>query len=263
MCRLALRMGPARPVTELLDAPHGLSVQAYAPREQQHGNVNVDGTGFAWWRDDDAAPLRYATLAPPWADAAVTGLLPRLRGHTVLAAVRGATPGVGHGTEHVAPFLLGELAVAHNGWVGGFRDGLAATLLRRLPDDLLSALPVVNDSLVVAALIAAHRREAADLPTAVGDALAAVTSQVHVAGQQATLNVAVTDGVEAVCTRSSFGLPGNSLHVHERAEEVVVASEPLDDRAGWAPVRDGTLLHLRRVGARVHLDTYDLAQEPV
>lgn len=259
MCRFALRLGPARPIGDLLTAPHGLEVQSYAPRQQQHGNVNVDGTGIAWWPGDgDPTPLRYATLAPPWSDPNLPALAARLTAGTVLAAVRGATPGIGHGADLVAPFVVGDLAVAHNGWLGGFRTGVAATLLRELPDDLLSGLPAVSDSRVLALLIAAHRRRGADLATAVELALVDAVVACRAASQPATLNLAVTDGSEAVAVRGSLDLPGNSLWVATGAPGwdgcTVVASEPLDhadpgSAPGWTSVPDATLVHVERTGA--------------
>lgn len=277
MCRIALYLGQPRPWGGLFTAPHGLERQAYAPREQQHGNVNVDGTGVAWWpghapgesaTGDDAGhpgdgtgdePLRYASLAPPWADPNLASLGPRLHARVALAAVRGATPGVGHGIEHVAPFVLGDLAIAHNGWIGGFRDGIAATLLRALPDDLVTTLPAVNDSRLLACAVVAHRRAGADLATAVAAACRDAGRVVLAAGQPATLNLVATDGREAVATRWSVGLPGNSLYVAEHAAAwpgaVVIASEPLDAgepataTPGWTAVPDGSLVHV--LGGRV------------
>lgn len=259
MCRFALRLGPSRPIGDLFTAPHGLEVQSYAPRLQQHGNVNVDGSGLAWWpQDGDPSPLRYATLAPPWADANLTALGARLTAGSVLGAVRGATPGIGHGVDLVAPFVIGDLAVAHNGWLGGFREGVAATLLRQLPDDLLSGLPAVSDSRVLALLIVAHRRTGADLATAVELALADAVDACLAADQPATLNLAVTDGTEAVATRGSLGLPGNSLWLTTAAPRwrgcSVIASEPLDQAdpptaGGWDEVSDRTLVHIEPGGA--------------
>lgn len=259
MCRFALRLGPPRPIGDLFTAPHGLEVQSYAPRQQQHGNVNVDGTGVAWWpADGDPAPVRYATLGTPWSDANLPELGTRLTAGSVLAAVRGGTPGIGHGIDLVAPFTIGDLAIAHNGWIGGFRAGVAAALLRQLPDDLLSGLSAVSDSRVLALLVVAHRRRGRDLPAAVEHALEDVVTACGAADQPATLNLAVTDGSEAVAVRGSLGLPGNSLWLATDAPAWpgcrLLASEPLDhadpaSAPGWRPVPDGALVHLAADGA--------------
>ena len=58
MCRLAAYAGPPAPLSALLyDPPHSLEHQAYAPRELVSGNVNVDGTGVAWWPAHEDEPL--------------------------------------------------------------------------------------------------------------------------------------------------------------------------------------------------------------
>lgn len=264
MCRLVAYLGPSRPFGDLIDAPHGLGRQAHDPRELQHGTVNVDGTGVAWWRDGDPVPLRYATTRPPWSDTNLQALGPRLAGHTIVGAVRGGTPGVGYGDDHVGPFVLGGLAVAHNGWIGGFRDGVAAQLLRRLPDDLLAQLPVVNDSRLIAALVAAHHRDGASPTDAVGRTVAEITAVVRDVGQVATLNLAVADGTQVVASRASVDLPGNSLHVADHLPSwpgaVLVASEPLDGPGDprWTEVPDGSLVQLLRTAAGPRVVTVPL-----
>lgn len=252
MCRVAFSTGPDEvPLSSLLyDPPHNLSAQAWDPREQHHGHVNVDGTGIAWWHGDDPVPLRYVTASTPWADPNLPDLARRLAGRTLLAAVRGATPGIGFGTGLVAPFLHGALAFTHNGWIGGFRDQVAPTLVRALPDDLLASRAALSDSTVVLHLVVAHHRRHGDLVRAVGDALQEVAAACRAAGQPATLNMIVADGTQAVATRASCGLPGNSLHLRT-GDRVALASEPLDDD-GWRPVPDDTLLHVRGTTVTTH-----------
>lgn len=248
MCRVAFTTGAHVPLSALLyDPPHALADQAWRPREQHHGHVNVDGTGVVWWgTDDPAGPLRYVTTATPWADPNLPALAPRLTGRTVLATVRGATPGIGFGTNMVAPFLHDGLACAHNGWIGGFREDVAPALLRALPDDLLGTTVGLSDSTVLFRTVLAHHRRHGDLTAAVGDALRDVAAACRAAGQPATLNVVVTDGHETVATRTSCGLAGNSLYLRASRDtgRIDIASEPLDDD-GWDPVADDTLLHVR------------------
>lgn len=246
MCRVAFTTGANVTLSTLLyDPPHALAHQAWAPREQQHGNVNVDGTAIVWWRPDDPAPLRYVTTATPWADPNLPTLAQRLTGHTVLAAVRGATPGIGFGPDMVAPFVQDGVAFAHNGWIGGFRDDVAPGLLRALPDDLLGTIVALSDSTVLFRTMLAHRRQHGDLLRAVTDAVRDVAAACRAAGQPATLNVIATDGHETVATRASCGLVGNSLYLRlsRGTGRVDIASEPLDD-GDWQAVPDDSLVHV-------------------
>ncbi|MDP8970062.1 MAG: hypothetical protein M3N52_06135, partial [Actinomycetota bacterium] len=119
---MAAYLGPPRPLSTLLyEPPRALQVQAYDPKEQLFGGVNVDGTGVAWWVDDEPAPLLYRSDRPPWSDPNLPDLSRRLRARVQLAAVRSASPGIPYGTNYVAPFVHGTLACAHNGWLGEFR----------------------------------------------------------------------------------------------------------------------------------------------
>ena len=107
MCRLAAYIGSEdiAASTLLYDMPMSVERMAYAPRELLSGHVNVDGTGVAWWADGPSTPLRYITEKPPWSDPNLPTLAPTFRGSPVVVAVRSATPGLSHGTDHVAPSI--------------------------------------------------------------------------------------------------------------------------------------------------------------
>src|SRR5216683_1166700 len=94
MCRHLAYLG--RPVTLralLTDPPHGLGTQAWAPRRQCHGTMNVDGFGVGWYADGDPVPARYRRAGPIWADSGFADLARVTRTRAVLAAVRSATAG--------------------------------------------------------------------------------------------------------------------------------------------------------------------------
>jgi gamma-glutamyl hercynylcysteine S-oxide hydrolase len=249
MARFALHLGTSCPLADLIfHAPHALQSQARSPRGLHDGTVNVDGTGVVWWPDDHPEPLRYVTATPPWADGNLAGLASRLTGRAILAAVRNATPGIGYGADHVPPFVHGDLAVVHDGWIGAFRESVAATLIRQLPDDLVVDLPAVSDSRLLALAVLAHRREHPDdLAAAVGAAIEQVASVCQAARQTAALNLAVTDGRQAVLVRRSLGVAANSLYLcsqdKRRPGVVRAASEPLDD-GPWRPLGEDTLTHI-------------------
>ena len=60
MCRhLAYLGAPATLRSVIIDPPHGLYRQAWAPRCQQHGTVNADGFGVGWYAPGDPGPARY------------------------------------------------------------------------------------------------------------------------------------------------------------------------------------------------------------
>lgn len=249
MCRLAAYLGDPAPLSTLLyDPPRSLQVQASDPREQLSGTVNVDGTGVAWWDDAQPAPLRYVSDRPPWADANLPSLAPRLQARAQLAAVRGGTPGIGHGTHLVAPFVHGRLAGAHNGFVADYRARIARAALHLLPDHLHASLDGPGDSQALFLLAVSHL-EADPGAGLAGAAAGAVTEMASLCAKQdttATLTLALADGERIVVTRAAVGTASNSLYTLAGGARwpgaVVVASEPLDRDPAWTPVPDGHLV---------------------
>ena len=249
MCRFAAYLGAPQPASRLLfDANHALERQAHAPREQLSGTVNADGTGLAWWPPGTYGPHRYATTLPPWADENLRDLAPLLRTRAMIAAVRGATQGVPGGRGAVAPFVLDDLAIAHNGWVDGFRDGMSARLISHIPARRLAQAEVLSDSVLVALLIAEAREAHDELAAGLATALRQIAATVSSAGRSAALNVIASDGRSLVAARASVGACCNSLYFLDPGQPpwpdgVVVASEPLDN-GPWKPVPESTQLVL-------------------
>lgn len=262
MCRFAAVLadeGAAPlPLSSLLyEPPYSLERQAKAPREQRAHALNVDGTGVAWWADDAPAALRYASDSPPWSDHNLPGLAPRLRSRAQIAAVRWATPGIPYGPDLTAPFTRGRYALAHNGWIGGFRTATSRTLLDRLPDHLYAAATVASDSLVLflTVLAALEREPGAGLAAAVRAAVEEVVGVCRDAGVAARLNILAGDGERIVAFRTSLDESCNSMYLLEHGQRWprarLVASEPLDDDPGWHPVAEHGLVEVTAEGVRL------------
>ncbi len=255
MGRLAGYVGnTALPLSALLyDPSHSLEHASYAPRELLSGTVNVDGTGAAWWPGDGSGPLRYVTATPPWADPNLPGLAPSLRGTTLLAAVRSATPGLPYGPDNVAPFVTDGLAGAHSGRIGGFRHGLGRTLLSSLSDARFGQLTAMNDSLALFLMVVQHMEDTPDatLSDAVTTVIQQTAKAVIAAGEVATLNLVVASSGEIVAARTSAGDAINSLYTRTTVEGSWLASEPLDDDAGWTATPEHSLAVLTAVGVDI------------
>jgi glutamine amidotransferase len=199
----------------VLDPPHGLLVQSYAPRRQKHGLLNADGWGVGFF--DGALPRRWRSAAPLWGDASLASVAPALRSHCVVAAVRSATVGMPIEPSATAPFTDGAWLLSHNG-----------TIDRRvLPYD--PAAESVCDSALLAALIFDRGL----------DALADVILELAAADPNARLNILAGNGTRLLATTW-----GDTLSVLRRDDGVVVASEPYDDDRDWSDVPDR---HLVRV----------------
>ncbi|MEV8550153.1 ergothioneine biosynthesis protein EgtC [Streptomyces glaucescens] len=234
MCRHLAYVGPAEPLGALLvEPPHALYRQSWAPRHQRYGTVNADGFGVGWYADGDPAPARYRRAGPIWADLSFADLARVVRTRALLAAVRDATLAGADAEAAAAPYTADGWLFSHNGAVKGWPGSLAA-LSRSLPPEELLSLEARNDSALVWALVLARLR-AGDDP---GRALADTVPEAAAAAPGSRLNLLLTDGTSITATTW-----GDTLwYLVRPGGGTVVASEPYDDDPRWTEVPDRTLV---------------------
>jgi glutamine amidotransferase len=233
MCRhLAYLGAPATLRSVIVEPPHGLYRQAWAPRWQRHGTVNADGFGVGWYAAGDAEPARYRRAGPIWADESFADVARVTRSGAILAAVRDATPGSDQGVAAVAPFACGRWLFSHNGVIDGWPSS-AAGLAATLPAAALLGLEARVDSALLWALVLDRLRRG----RAPGEALAGTVGALRAAGVTGRFNFLLTDGQVIAATAA-----GDTLWHRRSAAAVVVASEPGDDGPGWTEVPDGSVL---------------------
>jgi len=199
----------------VLDPPHGLRVQSYAPRRQKHGLMNADGWGVGFF--DGAAPRRWRSASPLWGDVSFDSVAPALHSHCIVAAVRSATVGMPIEPSATAPFTDGQWLLSHNGVVD--RDVL--------PN--LSTAESTCDSAILAAVIFNRGL----------DALEQTIAEVGGDDPNARLNIMAANGSRLLATTW-----GDTLSILRRDDGVVLASEPYDDQPGWADVPDRHLVEV-------------------
>lgn len=217
MCRHLGWLGAAVRISSLvLDPPNGLAVQSYSPRRQKHGLLNADGWGVGFF--DGATPRRWRSAAPLWGDASFASVAPALSSGCVVAAVRSATVGMPLEATAVAPFTDGVWLLSHNGVVDR------------------AVLPASRhaESVVDSAVLAAHIFDRGV------ERLAETVAEVGAADPEARLNILAANGSRLLATTW-----GDTLSVLQRADGVVVASEPYDDHPGWRDVPDRHLVEVR------------------
>ncbi|SEP67019.1 glutamine amidotransferase [Streptomyces sp. yr375] len=238
MCRHLAFLGPEEPLGRLLvEPPHSLYRQSWAPRRQRYGTVNADGFGVGWYAEGDPVPARYRRAGPIWADLSFADLARVVRSRALLAAVRDATLAGADAEAAAAPFAAGPWLFSHNGAVAGWPRSLEP-LTGTLPAAELLSMEARNDSAFVWALVLARLRGG----DAEGQALADTVLEVAAAAPGSRLNLLLTNG--ETITASAWGdtlwyLAGPGLRT-------VVASEPYDDDPHWQEVPDHTLLTASR-----------------
>jgi gamma-glutamyl hercynylcysteine S-oxide hydrolase len=227
MCRHLAYLGPSATLRSvLIDPPHGLYRQAWAPRRQRHGTVNADGFGIGWYAAGDPVPARYRRGRPIWGDPSLPDLARVTRSAAVLAAVRDATPGTAVGEQAAAPFSSDQWLFSHNGRLDGWPDSAAAHAPAAAT---LLSLEAMVDSAFLWALVLEWLQAGAAMDTA----LAATIAAIEAGGGTGRFNFLVTDGTSIAATAW-----GDTLWYRRSAESVVVASEPGDDQPGWTEVPD-------------------------
>jgi gamma-glutamyl hercynylcysteine S-oxide hydrolase len=216
MCRHLAWLGRPRTLASLvLDPPSSLLVQSWAPRRQRYGTVNADGWGVGFFTPGRAAPARWRSPRPLWADPSFASVAPVLSSGCVVAAVRSATVGMPLEESAVAPFTDGRWLLSHNGRVDR------------------AVLPPVRDaeSTVDSALLAALVFDRGL------DALGTTVREVGAADPRARLNLLAGDGTRLLATTW-----GDTLSALVTAEGTALASEPWDDDPAWTDVPDRSLV---------------------
>src|SRR5215831_20378321 len=233
MCRHLAYLGPPATLRALLrDPPHGLGTQAWAPRRQCHGTMNVDGFGVGWYADGDPVPARYRRAGPIWADTSFADLARVTRTRALLAAVRSATEGTEAGAAAAAPYAAGPWLFSHNGRMNGWpwaTGSLAATL----PAADLLALEARCDSALAWALVSSRLRAGAGPADALAQVVGALAEH-RVSGR---FNFLLSNGEVIAATAA-----GDTLCYRRSGDSVLVASEPGDDEPGWVEVSDQSVL---------------------
>jgi gamma-glutamyl hercynylcysteine S-oxide hydrolase len=233
MCRHLAYLGPPATLRALLtDPPYGLGRQAWAPRRQSHGTMNVDAFGAGWYADGDPVPARYRRAGPMWADPSFADVCRVTRTRALLAAVRSATEGTEPGAAAAAPYAGDRWLFSHNGILDGWPVA-TASLAAGLPATDLLALEARCDSALIWALVAGRLRAGATP----ADALAAVIAALDEHGVRGRFNFLLTDGEVIAATAA-----GDTLCYRRRDGGVVVASEPGDDEPGWTEVAQRSVL---------------------
>lgn len=203
MCRHLGYLGPAVPLSELLlDPPHSLLRQSWAPRDMRRGGtINADGFGAGWFTGDSGEPVRYRSAATMWSDTAFASLAGAVSATAVVAAVRSATVGMPVVETACAPFTEGRWLFSHNGVVRGWPTSVEL-LAQRLPVADLLTLDAPTDAALLWALVR-HRLRAGQGPV---DAIAAVLLEVAAAAPGSRLNLLLGNEELLVATTWSHAL---------------------------------------------------------
>jgi glutamine amidotransferase len=265
VCRHLAYLGPPRTLQALvIDPPHSLYEQSWAPRLQRHGTVNVDGFGVGWYVDPATLPfagtppdsadrpvpssgsveesrgsrtVRYRRAQPIWTDASFASLAPTISTTCAVAAVRSATAGMSADESAAAPFTHDRWLFSHNGRLDDWSTARKALQAEAsdVPDTRVGV-----DSALLFGLAVAHWRAGAGLAEGLAQTARSVLR--HGGGR---LTMLASDGRSIAAV-----VVGEPVHLLASGAGVVIASEPWDlgvDGADvsdgrWREIADGTVL---------------------
>ena len=248
MCRLLGYLGPAVHLNSLiLEPPHSLVVQSYAPKELEVAKLNADGFGLGWYHPTEKTePFTYRNVLPIWNDANLSSLCRYVTTGCAVAYVRSATPGQGVDISNCQPFQAGNLLFTHNGYIKQFHDKLYRPMRQAMSDSAYTTLRGSTDSEHIWGLFlsALYQVPSQSLEAALEKALETLTALAYKYDTPMAANVLVSDGNQLI---------GSRLASHNRApslywlkcdprfpDAVLVASEPLFD-GDWAACPDSSL----------------------
>ena len=257
MCRfLAYRGEPVFLADHVCAPAHSLVHQSLHATEAKT-ETNGDGFGIGWYGEPEEPGL-YREIRPAWSDENLKSLCAHMRSHLFFAHVRAST-GTASTRANCHPFAHGRHLFMHNGQVGGYGrirrriDGL-------IPDTLYDSRLGTTDS--EALFLIALSLGLADEPVS---AMARTLQLVHGLMGQAGIDeplrftAAYTDGADLFAYRwASDGRPP-TLYYRESGGNLLVVSEPIDDRGrGWQEIPRGCCI-VARAGRGVAVECLNAA----
>ncbi|MGF1523053.1 MAG: ergothioneine biosynthesis protein EgtC [Leptolyngbyaceae cyanobacterium] len=235
MCRLLGYLGPAIQLDSLvLDPPHSLVVQSYAPKELEVAVLNADGFGLGWYHaTEKTEPFTYRNTLPIWNDANLAALCRYVTTGCAVAYVRSATPGQGVDISNCQPFQAENWLFTHNGYIKQFHDKLYRPMRQAMSDRAYTTLRGSTDSEHIWGWVLSKldANPSSSLEAALAEALEMLMALAYEHDTPVAANVLISDGENLV---------GSRLASHNRApslywlkcdprfpDAVLVASEPL------------------------------------
>ncbi|WP_112662058.1 class II glutamine amidotransferase [Microvirga flavescens] len=252
MCRFLAYRGESIFLADLVCAPaHSLVHQSLHAIETKT-ETNGDGFGIGWYRER-REPGVYREVRPAWSDENLRSLCDQVRSSLFFAHVRAAT-GTATMRANCHPFAHGRHLFMHNGQIGGYKK-IKRRLEAMIPDGLYDTRHGTTDSEAIF-LLALANGLAEDPVAAMARTLKIVRGLMDEAGidEPFKFTAAVTDGEDLYAYRWSCDAQPPTLYFREVDGNLLIVSEPIDDKAkGWQEVPKGCSL-IARAGRPIEVE---------
>ncbi len=248
MCRIAAYLGePIELGRFLIDPPHSLQVQGWAPKELKYTSLNADGYGFAWYGDDEQ-PAVYVNPCPIWTDPNLPHLARALVSDLWIASVRSATEDHPVNHANTQPFADEKYVFDHNGLIDEFHHRVRPRLVADLDPRYLAPIRGNTESEYLFAALRQILAADPDLPMEAALAELMRRIEVWVDGCRSLLTIVISDGERVYAVRHAIADGCPTLY-YTTAEEAfpnaqLIASERLTDSPLWQTVPEHKILIL-------------------
>ena len=249
MCRLAAYLGPSILLDQfLLQPPHSLIKQSWAPEEMEEAVLNADGFGIGWYINGKH-PCTYLNTQPAWADINLQSLSVSISSSLWLANVRSATPGQMTGLANTQPFISGNLIYMHNGYINNFNLGIRQRFHEYLSPEIQAEITGNTDSEYIFALFREHlQKNTRDFPHLFKITMDSLYEILK--GETALLNIIISNGSCVYALRHAFDKKCPSLYYTYNDKQFnsasVVASERMTTNKNWQTVPEHSLVILAK-----------------
>ena len=259
MCRIIAYAGPLMRLSRLIhEAPHGLADQSRDARLMTDSRVAGDGWGVGWFSPEAGAePGLIKGVLPLWSDGNASSATRAILSGSAVGHVRLASSGVEACFLNTPIYALDGRLWTMNGAIEPWPGRISRALRGRLDPDHEAAVRGSTDAELLAALWRTHLRRGGgtDAAAAVRAALREARDAARELGGAIKANVLVADEAGGVATRfSDPGEPNSLFYASGQGRWLggsLVASEPLDDGAGWREVEPDSLVRFSGEGVAV------------
>lgn len=244
MCRFLAYRGDPIFLSELVCAPsHSLVHQSLHAVEAKTG-TNGDGFGIGWY-GERPEPGLYREVRPAWSDENLRSLCDQVRSGLFFAHVRAST-GTSTTRANCHPFAHDRHLFMHNGQIGGY-SRIKRRLEAMIPDELYDTRLGTTDSEAIFLLALANGLSTEPV-AAMARTLKTVRGLMDETGatEPFKFTAVYTDGESLFAYRWSCDANPPTLYFRESGSDLLVVSEPIDDKAkGWREVPKGCSLIAR------------------
>lgn len=253
MCRWLIYKGSETKLHNILFEGHNSIIkQSYKktftpfleePNRRDH-EINADGFGIGWYKDNIYEPCTYVSVKPPWSEVNIKNLSKYIDSKLIFAHIRAIKP-LSISLVHefnCHPFSHKNFIFMHNGDLRNFIS-FKKKIINELNDDIYNIIKGNTDSEYAFALFLNlldkklfYEGGRLDISEFKNKVITLINKLVEYGcNEPMSMNFAFSDGNTLVCTRylNDDNDEPPSLHYKITHNNIIISSEPTDKDNSW------------------------------